>query len=160
MIVKGKPNTKKVIVKTEDGEVYKTFNGGEECANFLGITRASVYNRASFPHVFYKTNGIKLSFTCVKHIKDTKEEGETNDEIRRRLELNPYGEWRKEENILALIERCNKMMIEKGILDLDPEYRKMREKAKAQNIRWIRTQKLNESGEWFNVNVDTRNMEL
>ena len=160
MIVKGKPNTKKVIVKTEDGEVYKTFNGGEECANFLGITRASVYHRASFPHVFYKTNGIKLSFTCVKYIKDTKEEGETNDEIRRRLELNPYGEWRKEENILALIERCNKMMIEKGILDLDPEYRKMREKAKAQNIRWIRTQRLNEGGEWFNVNVDTRNMEL
>ena len=52
------------------------------------------------------------------------------------------------------------MMQEKGILDPDPEYRKMRDKAKAQNIRWVRTQRLNESGEWFNVNVDTRNMEL
>ena len=114
MIVKGKPNTKKVIVKTEDGEVYKTFNGGEECANFLGITRASVYNRASFPHVFYKTNGIKLSFTCVKHIKDTKEEGETNDQIRRRLELNPYGEWRNDEWLNAMMERVNKELYPYG----------------------------------------------
>ena len=161
MISKGNTgNTKKVVVRTEDGRIYKTFNNGQECADFLGISRSQVHNRAGNPNHFYKTNNIKLSFICLPHSKNVKEQGETEDEIRRRLELNPYGEWRKEENILALIERCNKMMIEKGILDLDPEYRKMREKAKAQNIRWIRTQRLNEGGEWFNVNVDTRNMEL
>jgi hypothetical protein len=153
-------NTKAVVVKTEDGKTYKTFKSSQECADYFNLTRQAVYGRTNNPKHFYKHDGTKLSFNCISNVKKVKDQGETEDEIRRRLELNPYGEWRKKENLLALIERCNKMMFENGTLDPDPEYRAMRDKARRQNERWIKTQNSKEGGDWFNVNVDTRNMEL
>lgn len=55
---------------------------------------------------------------------------ETEDETRRRLGLNPYGEWRNDEWIQAMIDRVDKMLYPDGY-DEHAAYLSMKGKERA-----------------------------
>ena len=133
-------NSKKVIVKTENDEVWKEFESVIECADFFNKSKAVIYNRCNTPNHAFAEMGYKLKFQTEKreNVKSRVEvyaerdkeaklrAKETEDETRRRLGLNPYGEWRNDEWIQAMIDRVDKMLYPDGY---DPHMVWLREKA-------------------------------
>ena len=129
MTKKRHPNKKKIVVIKEDGEVYKIFDTVEECAKYFNRTKAVIYNHCAKFNNFYVENGIKVRFEAEKKEVVVKEEvessradvvekrlraTETEDQTRRRLGLNPYGEWRNDEWMNAMFERVDKMLYPDG----------------------------------------------
>ena len=120
------PNAKRIIIRTEDNIIFKEFETTDECAKFFGISRGVVYNRCNTSHHAYDYLGYKLKFQSEKRdgpysnslVENTKEtrlrKSETEDETRRRLGLNPYGSWRNDEWISAMMERVNKEIYPDG----------------------------------------------
>jgi len=120
------PNSKRIVVRTEDDKIWKEFETSIECAEFFGISRGVVYNRCNASHHAYEHLGYKLKFQSERRdgvysnslAEDTEEtrlrKGETEDETRRRLKLNPYGEWRNDEWLNAMMERVNKEIYPDG----------------------------------------------
>jgi hypothetical protein len=119
-------NAKRIIVRTEDNEIWKEFETTDKCAEFFGITKSVIYNRCNKPNHTYRYLGYKLKFASERRdgvytnpsLDDTKEvrlrANETEDETRRRLGLNPYGEWRNDEWMQAMIDRVDKMLYPDG----------------------------------------------
>ena len=119
-------NAKRIIVRTEDNEIWKEFETVVECGEFFGISNNVIYNRCNKPDHTYEYLGYKLKFHSERRDGvytnpsggDTKEvrlrKNETEDETRRRLGLNPYGEWRNDEWIFAMMERVNKELYPDG----------------------------------------------
>lgn len=119
-------NMKRIVVRTEDNEIWKEFETVVECAEFFGITNNVIYNRCNKPDHAYKYLGYKLKFQSERRDgvysnpsgDDTKEARlratETEDETRRRLELNPYGEWRNEEWLNAMFKRVGEKLYPDG----------------------------------------------
>lgn len=119
------PNAKRIVVRTEDGEIWKEFETAVECAEFFGISKGGLYNRCNDSHHTYEYLGYKLKFQSERRdgvyskLYDNTQEvrlrkNETEDETRRRLGLNPYGEWRNDEWIFAMMERVNKELYPDG----------------------------------------------
>jgi hypothetical protein len=120
------PNAKKIIVRTEDNVIFKEFETSVECAKFFGISRGVVYNRCNTPHHAYEYLGYKLKFQSERRdgvysnslAEDTEEtrlrKGETEDQTRRRLGLNPYGEWRNDEWLNAMFKRVDERLYPDG----------------------------------------------
>ena len=128
MTEKRHPLQKKITVIKEDGEVYKVFDTVDECAAFFNRSKAVIYNHCAKPDILYVENGIKVRFQSEK-MQERKEKGlsdrsdvlekrlranETEDQTRRRLGLNPYGEWRNEEWLFAMFDRVNKRLYPDG----------------------------------------------
>ena len=119
-------NAKRIIVRTEDNEIWKEFETTDECSEFFGISKSVIYNRCNKPDHAYKYLGYKLKFESErrdgvysKPLEDGTKEGrlratETEDETRRRLGLNPYGSWRNDEWLNAMMERVNKELYPDG----------------------------------------------
>ena len=129
----------------ESGEVYKVFDGGtNEAAKFFQKSPTVIYNHCSRPREFFNYFGFNLRFESKLREKiDVKKESE--DEIRRRLGLNPYGEWRTDEWIYAMVERVNAEVEKDKHKYYDP-YNKAYERRKKRDIQ----------GEWFDPKIDTR----
>ena len=115
-------NMKRIVVRTEDNEIWQEFETVVECAEFFGITNNVIYNRCNKPDHAYKYLGYKLKFQSERRDgvysnpsgDDTKEgrlrATETEDETRRRLGLNPYGEWRNDEWLNAMFKRVGEKL--------------------------------------------------
>ena len=129
MTVKRHPNKKRIIVTKEDGEIYKIFDTVEECAEYFGKSKAVIHNRCAKFNVFYLENEVKIKFEAERKEPRTKEKveltrsdvvekklraTETEDQTRRRLGLNPYGEWRNDEWLFAMFDRVNKQLYPDG----------------------------------------------
>ena len=120
------PNSKRIVVRTEDNEIWKEFETTKECAEFFGITKSVVYTRCNHSHHAYGYLGYKLKFQSERRdgvyskalVQDTIEtrlrKDETEDETRRRLGLNPYGSWRNDEWLNAMMDRVNKEIYPDG----------------------------------------------
>ena len=120
------PNTKRIIVRTEDDNIWKEFETTDECAEFFGVSRGVIYNRCNDLNHVYEYSGYKLKFFSEKRdgvysdssADNTKEtrlrKSETEDETRRRLGLNPYGSWRNDDWLNAMMERVNKELYPYG----------------------------------------------
>lgn len=123
--------SKKIIVRTEDNEVWKEFQGVTDCAEFFKKTKAVIYNRCATPNRFFLEFGVNLRFesASIKVKVGEKVDGrlmgssideaklratETEDETRRRLGLNPYGDWRNDEWLFAMFDRVNKQLYPDG----------------------------------------------
>lgn len=119
-------NTKRIIVRTEDNEIWKEFESSIECAEFFGVSRSVIYTRCNHSNHAYSYLGYKLKFQSEKRegvytnslVHNTEETrlraNETEDETRRRLGLNPYGEWRNDEWLNAMFDRANKKLYPDG----------------------------------------------
>jgi hypothetical protein len=119
-------NTKRIIVRMEDDEIYKIFETTIECAEFFGISKGAVYNRCNHSNYTYSHLGYKFKFKSEKRTgvytnskaHNTEETrlraNETEDETRRRLGLNPYGEWRNDEWLNAMFDRVGKELYPDG----------------------------------------------
>jgi hypothetical protein len=106
-------SNKAVITKTVDGKIYKVFGTIREAANFFNLSVPSISNKISVKK-YYKLNDLMLTFET-KSAKDGLDRlFETEDETRRRLGLNPYGEWRNDEWLNAMFERVNKELYPDG----------------------------------------------
>ena len=120
------PNAKRIVVRTEDNEIWKEFETTDDCVEFFGISKGVVYNRCNKPDDTYEYLGYKLKFQSERRdgvysnslAENTQEARlrakETEDETRRRLGLNPYGEWRNDEWLNAMMERVNKELYPDG----------------------------------------------
>ena len=128
MTKKRHPNKKKIVVIKEDGEVYKIFDTIEECAKYFNRTKSVIYNHCAKSNIFYIENGIKVRFEAEKNqqqkvvnvsdrsdvVEKRLRAKETEDQTRRRLGLNPYGEWRNDEWMNAMFARVDKMLYPDG----------------------------------------------
>lgn len=115
------PNTKRVVAYREDGSIYREFESVTEIAEYYNKRTQAIYNSTSNYHRFYdfkEPNGevVKLRLEAkAPNYKNPKiHEKETEDQIRRRLGLNPYGEWRNDEWFAAMFERVNKKLYPNG----------------------------------------------
>jgi hypothetical protein len=117
------PNySKQVVVRSVDGEIVQRFDSAENCATYYGLDRKLVYRYTNKPHVGRNVNGTRLTFETVGKASYSKHNDpevlrrrkETEDQTRRRLGLNPYGEWRTDEWINAMIERVDKILYPDG----------------------------------------------
>jgi hypothetical protein len=120
------PNSKRIIVRTQDNEIWKEFETSAECAEFFGITKSVIYNRCNKPNHAYKYLSYKLKFESERRdgvYSNTSADGttesrlrakETEDETRRRLGLNPYGEWRNDEWLSAMFKRVDEKLYPDG----------------------------------------------
>ena len=125
--------------------MYKVFDGGTiETAKYFLKSPTVIYNHCSRPREFFNYFGFNLRFESKLRNKIVIE---TKDETRRRLGLNPYGEWRTDEWIYAMVERISKQHPELTDPNYDPaankKYRLSAEKRKVE-------------GEWFDPKIDTR----
>ena len=126
-------SNKGVVVRTEDGEVYKEFDTVCDCAEFFKKTKAVIYNRRAAPNRLFLEFGINLKFQCaniskgsytyeverIEQLLGDKEEMklraiETEDETRKRLGLNPYGKARDDIWMTEMFERVNKQLYPDG----------------------------------------------
>ena len=127
MTAKRGSSKRRIITTKEDGEIYKIFDSVDECAEYFGRSRAVVFNHCAKSKLFYKENGIMLRFESEKREPKAVKESdrsdvvekrlratETEDQTRRRLGLNPYGEWRNDEWLFAMFDRVNKMLYPDG----------------------------------------------
>ena len=131
----------------ESGEVYRVFdNGTDEAAKFFQKSPTIIYRHCSRPREFFTYFGYRLRFES--KLRD-KIEGETEDQIRRRLGLNPYGEWRTDEWVYAMVDRVNAMVEKDKHKYYDPD-----------NKAYERRKKRDLEGEWLNPQIDTRGMEF
>jgi len=154
------PNTKKVTAYNDKGEVHREFDSVKELAEYYNKVPQYVYNATAHPTRFYryKEPDGTVVMLCLKtqrgkHGGSVKVK-ETEDEIRRRLGLNPYGEWRTDEWIYAMVDRVNKRLYPNGY-DEHGEWLKTRNRD-----RFLRNKEKEEEGQWFDPNIDTRNLEL
>jgi len=120
------PTNKLVEVYREDGELYKKYNSVTEAAKDLNVTLVNfsrqVVDKGKIVvgGVLYKviTSGApsiqRKERPVVYDSKAALRPGETEDECRRRLGLNPYGEWRNDEWMNAMFDRVNKELYPDG----------------------------------------------
>ena len=119
-------NSKRIIVRTEDNEIWREFETTDICSEFFGISKTTIYTRCNNSDHAYEYSGYKLKFFSEKRnsvYSDSSADGttesrlrksETEDETRRRLGLNPYGEWRNDKWIQAMMDRVNKELYPDG----------------------------------------------
>ena len=94
-----------------DGTLYKRYKTITDMSKDMeaSLPTISAVLKKEIPKV--KIKGVE--YTLVP-IEEEIIEGETEDQIRRRLGLNPYGEWRNDEWLNAMFERVNKILYPDG----------------------------------------------
>jgi len=103
---------KGVEVYKPDGVLYKRYKTITDMSKDMeaNLSTISAVLKKEVPKV--KIKGIE--YTLVPIEGEVIIEGETEDQIRRRLGLNPYGEWRNDEWLNAMFERVNKILYPDG----------------------------------------------
>ena len=101
-----------VEVYRPDGTLYKTYKSITEMSIDMeaNLSTISATFKKEVPKI--KIKGIK--YTLVYKEVEPEIKGETEDQIRRRLGLNPYGEWRNDEWLNAMFERVNSQLYPDG----------------------------------------------
>jgi len=108
------PIKKIVEVYKSDGTFYKRYSSLTElCKDMQGnLSTISAALRKEVSKI--KIKGVEYTLVFIEGKEEVIYEGETEDEIRRRLGLNPYGEWRNDEWLNAMFERVNKILYPDG----------------------------------------------
>ena len=148
---------KKVVVYDENGNVYAEFVGCAEASRVLGKNLSSIYFYLRTPGRYRQIDvhgkKINLAFTTegkfIKHEKPKAKKltAEEEDAFRRKHDLNPYGAWRNDEWINAMIAR-----VDKQLEDAFPARYKLVKEGKAKLINKT------SDFEWVNIDQDTRHM--
>jgi hypothetical protein len=101
-----------VEVYRADGTLYKRYNTITEMSRDMGanLSTISAILKREVPKI--KIKGVEYTLVAIE--EEVIIEGETEDQIRRRLGLNPYGEWRNDEWLNAMFERVNKILYPDG----------------------------------------------
>ena len=107
------PAKREVEVYKPDGTLYKRYKSITEMSKDIEVSISTISNliKKEFPRI--KIKGVEYTLDFIEE-EEVIPEGETEDEIRRRLGLNPYGEWRNDEWIFAMMERVNKELYPDG----------------------------------------------
>jgi len=120
------PVNKLAEVYKEDGTLYKKYNSMSEAAKDLNVTLVNLSRQVIekgeivVDGILYRvtTSGVpplpRKQRPVVYDAKATLQPGETEDECRRRLGLNPYGEWRNDEWMNAMFDRVHKELYPDG----------------------------------------------
>jgi hypothetical protein len=144
------PAKREVEVYRPDKTLYKRYSTMTEMSIDMGanLSTVSAEVRKEFPRINIK--GIEYTLVFIKNESDFK--AETEDEIRRRLGLNPYGEWRNDEWLNAMFERVNKLLYPDGY---DPRETWLAQKANDRaSKRTARIKKEKESEDVFYNSIE------
>jgi hypothetical protein len=102
---------KAVEVYKPDGVLYKRYKTITDMSKDMEANLSTISAVLKREVIKIKIKGVE--YTLVP-IEGEIIEGETEDQIRRRLGLNPYGEWRNDEWLNAMFERVNKILYPDG----------------------------------------------
>ena len=104
---------REVEVYKPDGTFYKRYKSITEMSKDMEANLSTI--SAALKNEVPKVKVKKVEYTLVPiEEEEVIPEGETEDQIRRRLGLNPYGEWRNDEWMNAMFERVNKILYPDG----------------------------------------------
>jgi len=144
-----------VEVLTADQKFFKRFASVTEAAKFFGYTQTGMYTKLNEPNKLHsiRDSNEKYYFKLIPKELNTEEAirraSETEDETRKRLGLNPYGDWRNDEWIFAMVDRVNAE--HKGVYsEAYQKYGNYYESIKKTRLE----------GVYFDPEIDTRNWEL
>ena len=147
------PIPKMIITYDEEGNEYKRFISVIEATSYFNKTKQMIYKYTSrnnyFAPVEVDSRKFNLRFIQVKREGKKKENKQLEDDIRRKWGLNPYGDWRNDEWIYAMVDRVNAELEKDKHKYYDPE-----------NRAYDRRKKRDAEGEWLNPQMDTRGMEI
>jgi hypothetical protein len=103
---------KGVEVYKPDGVLYKRYKTITDMSKDMEANLSTISAALKKEVTKVKIKGVE--YTLVPIEGEVIHEGETEDQIRRRLGLNPYGEWRNDEWLNAMFERVNKILYPDG----------------------------------------------
>lgn len=141
------PPPKMIMTYDRKGNEYKSFLSVKEAASYFKKPTQAIYSYTSRNDYFapVEVDGEKFNLRFVQQKRETKDNKELEDEIRRKLGLNPYGDWRNDEWIYAMVDRVNAELEKDKSKYYDPE-----------NKAYERRKKRDLEGEWFDPQIDTR----
>jgi hypothetical protein len=144
------PIPKMIITYDEEGNEYKRFMSVKETASYFNKTKQLIYNYTSRNNYFapVEVEGKKFSLRFIQAKREVKKDKELEDDIRRKWQLNPYGDWRNDEWIYAMVDRVNAELEKDKSKYYDPL-----------NKAYERNKK-REDGVYVNPGMDTRGMEF
>jgi len=106
------PGKREVEVYRPDKTLYKKYSTLTEMSKDMGANLSTVSAKLKKEIPTVKIKGVEYTLVC--KMEEPIPEGETEDQIRRRLGLNPYGSWRNDEWLNAMFERVNKVLYPDG----------------------------------------------
>ena len=106
------PGKREVEVYNPDKTLYKKYSTLTEMSKDMGANLSTVSAKLKKEIPTVKIKGVEYTLVC--KMEEPIPEGETEDQIRRRLGLNPYGSWRNDEWLNAMFERVNKVLYPDG----------------------------------------------
>ena len=106
------PAKREVEVYKPDGTLYKRYKSITEMSKDIEVSISTISNliKKEFPKI--KIKGVEYTLDFIE--EEVIPEGETEDEIRRRLGLNPYGKARDDIWMAEMFERVNKELYPDG----------------------------------------------
>lgn len=145
------PVPKIVITYDEEGNEYKRFVSVKETASYFNKATQLIYNYTSRNNYFapVEENGKKFNLRFVQAKPEILKNKELEDQIRRKWGLNPYGDWRNDEWIYAMVDRVNAELEKTASKTYDP-INKAYQKSKKREIE----------GVYVDTHIDGRNLEL
>jgi hypothetical protein len=107
------PAKREVEVYKPDGTLYKRYKSITEMSKDIEVSISTISNliKKEFPKI--KIRGVEYTLVTIEK-EEVIPEGETEDEIRRRLGLNPYGKARDDIWMAEMFERVNKELYPDG----------------------------------------------
>ena len=140
-----------IITYDRKGSEYKRFMSVKEAASYFNKTTQLIYGYTSRNDYFapVEVDGKKFSLRFIQAKREVKQNKELEDDIRRKWGLNPYGDWRNDEWIFAMVDRVTAELEKDKHKYYDPE-----------NRAYDRKKKRDAEGEWLNPQMDTRGMEI
>ena len=105
------PAKREVEVYKPDGVLYKKYKTITEMSKDMEVNLSTISVVINKEDSKIKIKGVEYTLVA---IQQPIIEAETEDEIRRRLGLNPYGSWRNDEWMNAMFERVNKELYPDG----------------------------------------------
>jgi hypothetical protein len=102
-----------VEVYKPDGVLYKRYKTITEMSKDMEANLSTISAALKKGNLKVKVKGVEYILVPIEG-EEVIHEGETEDQIRRRLGLNPYGEWRNDEWMNAMFERVNKILYPDG----------------------------------------------
>jgi len=140
-----------IITYDKEGNEYKRFMSVKEAGSYFNKTNQLIYNYSARNDYFapVEVEGKKFNLRFIQVKREVKQDKELEDDIRRKWGLNPYGDWRNDEWIYAMVDRVNAEIEKDKHKYYDPD-----------NKAYERRKKRDLEGEWINPDIDTRGMEF
>lgn len=105
------PAKRVVEVYRPDGTFYKKYKTITEMSKDMEANLSTISATINKGESKIKIKGVEYTLVL---IEEPIPQGESEDDIRRRLGLNPYGSWRNDEWLNAMFERVNKQLYPDG----------------------------------------------